>query len=200
MRAGDGWNRDRNSPRHAGPSREDKVEVTRFVVEGEAAQALSSGPVEVSAAQDDTSDERELATYEAAVIDQLVQAGYETMKPDTSGGQVAELTISRSVVEPEEAPHRPVSGETEIGVSNRGSMMAMRLNIDLTKPAKALVSTRLAARIRDRASGEVLWEGRADIATRDGDDAWTDQAIATRLAQALFDDFPGRSGETLIVR
>jgi len=36
----------------------------------------------------------------------------------------------------------------------------------------------------------VLWEGRATIATRDGDDKWGDQAIATKLAEALFRRFP----------
>ncbi len=71
--------------------------------------------------------------------------------------------------------------------------MGMALAVDLTKPAKALVSTRLMARILDRASGKVLWEGRADIVTRDGDSRWTEQAIATRLAAALFEDFPSRS-------
>ncbi|HNJ48934.1 MAG TPA: DUF4136 domain-containing protein, partial [Novosphingobium sp.] len=59
----------------------------------------------------------------------------------------------------------------------------------------ALISTRLEARVRDRASGKVLWEGRAQIVTRDGDERWGDQQVAARLAQALFDGFPGRTGE-----
>ena len=70
----------------------------------------------------------------------------------------------------------------------------MAVNIDLSKPRSALISTTLEARIRDRASGRVLWEGRADIATRQGDEHWPATAIATRLAAALFDRFPDRSG------
>ena len=96
---------------------------------------------------------------------------------------------------------RPVafilSGEMAVGVSNHGSYQALGLNIDLSKPRKALLSTRLEARIRDKASGAVLWEGRADIATRDGDPKWSDQAIASRLAEALFAGFPGKNGETI---
>jgi hypothetical protein len=62
--------------------------------------------------------------------------------------------------------------------------------VDLTKPLPPLIETRLEARIRDKASGVVLWEGRADIDTREGDDRWNDQAVAARLAEALFDGFP----------
>ena len=42
-----------------------------------------------------------------------------------------------------EPPHKPVSGEMTMGVSNRGSMMGMAVLVDLTKPDKALISTRL---------------------------------------------------------
>ena len=85
---------------------------------------------------------------------------------------------------------KPVSGEMAVGVSNRGTMMGLGINIDLTKPKGALVSTRLEARIKDRTSGAVLWEGRADILTRQGDARWSDQKIAERLAAALFEGFP----------
>jgi hypothetical protein len=138
-------------------------------------------------------DARQGATFEAAVVDQLAKAGYDTMSAGGAQGQLAEVRVIRGVVRPEEAKRSPVSGETTVGVSNRGSYMGMAINVDMTKPAKALLSTRLMARIRDRASGKVLWEGRADIVTRDGDSRWTEQAIASRLAAALFDDFPARS-------
>ena len=87
-----------------------------------------------------------------------------------------------------------------MGISNHGTMMGMALNVDLTKPLPALLSTRLEARIRDRASGAVLWEGRAETRTREGDDRWAGQKLATHLAAALFDDFPGTSGETRFVK
>lgn len=80
-----------------------------------------------------------------------------------------------------------------VGVSNRGTMTGMAVNVDLSKPRGALVSTRLEARIRDRANDTLLWEGRAEMATRDGDSRWDQQAIAARLAEALFDGFPTRN-------
>jgi len=183
-------------------SREGRVEVTRFLAEGTAAQALGHGAitVAVAAADDSLADERERATYEAAVIDRLAGVGYDTLAK-SGGGQSVELHIRHAEVEPPELPHKPVSGEMEVGVSNHGgSYQALGINIDMSKPRKALLSTRLEARILDKASGAVLWEGRADIATRDGDPKWPDQAIAGKLAEALFAGFPGKNGETIAAR
>jgi hypothetical protein len=82
-----------------------------------------------------------------------------------------------------------------VGVSNRGSMVGMALHVDGSKPRTALIATRLEVRIRDRASGQVLWEGRAQMFCRDGDERWSDDAIAARLARSLFAGFPVRTGE-----
>lgn len=181
-------------------SREGKVEVTRFLADGAATQALGHGSVAIIAPDDGTADDRERATYEAAVVDRLAGIGYDTAAKPDAAGQTIELTIRRAEIEPAEARHKPVHGAMEVGVSNRGSYQALALGIDLSKPLKALVSTRLEARIRDKATGAVLWEGRADIATRDGDPKWTDQAIAAKLAGALFSGFPGKNGETIAAR
>jgi len=190
-----GWGHARG-PVERDRSREGKVEVTRFLADGASAQALGHGSVAVAAAGAGIADDRERATYEAAVIDRLAAAGYDTAAKAGDGGQTVELNIRHAEVEPPEAPHKPVSGSMEVGVSNHGSYTALGLNVDMRKPLKALMSTRLEARIRDH-SGAVLWEGRADIATRAGDPKWTDQAIATKLAGALFSGFPGKNGETI---
>lgn len=196
---GHGWGRpgfDRGpgaARRADGDSREGKVQVSRFLAEDVDVRMLGHGPIGVSAMPGSTGDARSGATFEAAVVDQLAKAGYDTVTPKSDGGQIAEVRVIHDVVRPEEAKHNPVSGEAAVGVSNRGSYTGLALNVDLSKPAKALVSTRLMARIKDRVTGAVLWEGRADIITRDGDDRWTEQAIATRLAAALFEDFPART-------
>ena len=178
-------------------SREGKVEATRFVADGPAAQALGHGPIAVTAAKDGVDDERERATYEAAVIDRLAGVGYDTASRGAAG-QTMELRIVHTELEPAELPHKPVSGAMSVGVSSRGgSYESLAIGVDMSKPLKALLGTRLEARIRDQASGAVLWEGHADIATREGDRKWTDQAIAAKLAGALFSGFPGRNGETI---
>uniref|UniRef100_UPI00366A783F hypothetical protein n=1 Tax=Paenibacillus abyssi TaxID=1340531 RepID=UPI00366A783F len=75
-------------------------------------------------------------------------------------------------------------------VGTYGQSYGLGINVDLSKPRSALVATRLDARIVERESGKVLWEGYATIATREGDDKWPDGMIATKLAGALFDGFP----------
>lgn len=176
-------------------SREGRVQVARFVAQGTAADALGHGAIAVASqtAGQDYVAQGDRAAYEAAVIDQLVHAGYDTAHAQPAGGQLAELKVTRTVLEPAEQKHKPVSGEVAMSASNRGMGYGMALNIDMTKPLPPLVSTKLEARIRDRTTNAVLWEGRAEVATREGDDKWGDQAIAAKLAAALFDGFPRAS-------
>ncbi len=201
---GPGWREPAWSGRGArqAPSREGKVDVARFRAEGDAALALGHGAIAVvpMAAEPDAESGLPDAdgpnpTFEAAVEDRLVKAGYDTVHLAPGSGQTAEVRIMRAQAEPAEVPHKPVSGEMTMGVSNHGSVLGVALAYDGSKPRGALISTRLEARIRDRSTGAVLWEGRADIITREGDQRWTEQAVATKLAGVLFDGFPTRTSE-----
>ncbi|HEY6869867.1 MAG TPA: DUF4136 domain-containing protein [Novosphingobium sp.] len=196
---GDRWDRTPDGPaaghdRTGGPP-EGRVSVSTFVTDDQPAAALlKQGTIAVGPSPGGSGlPGDELAVYAAAVVDQLAQLGYRTDVPESTAGQVTELHVSHETLSPPEVK-KPVSGEMAVGVSNRGTAYGLGLNIDLTKPRSALISTTLEARIRDRASGKVLWEGRADISTRDGDDKWPARMIAARLAAALFDRFPGTSG------
>jgi len=173
-------------------SREGKVSVNRFIAES-AAQVLGHGEIALSPAGAFPQVEGvqvSRAAYEAALVDRLVHAGYDTTQVQPSGGQTAELRVTRTVIQPAEAPRKPVSGQAEMSVGTGGTGYGLALAVDLSKPLPPLVSTRLETRIRDRATGKVLWEGRAEVATREGDARWSDQAIAASLAEALFDGFP----------
>ncbi|MCT2401664.1 DUF4136 domain-containing protein [Novosphingobium mangrovi (ex Huang et al. 2023)] len=172
--------------------REGRVEVSRFVVAGPAAEALGHGPVTVESESGDGPwfAETQRAAYEAAIVDALVGAGYDTQHPSDVQAQVARLRISRHVLVPAEEKKSPVSGSAAVSVGTHGSAYGLAVNVDMTKPRAALVSTRLDARIADKATGKVLWEGYATIATREGDDDWSESRIAGKLASALFDNFP----------
>lgn len=165
---------------------------TRIAVEafrsGDSAGLLGKGAITV-AATPGAEAEWKLPVYEAAVVDQLAKLGYDTAVSGADSGQIAQIGITHNVVVPEEAKRKPVSGAMEVGVSNRGSYTAMALNVDLTKPRKAIVATRLDVRIRDKASGRVLWEGHAEAQTREDDDGLNNGAVAVRLASALFARF-----------
>jgi len=189
----------RASPRRA-PSLEGRIEVARFRADG--ASLDPSGPIAVGPmpSEEANSDQRTNATFEAAVESKLLASGYAASASDAKDGPIAEVRVVRSEAAPAEEKRKPLSGEMSMGVSNHGPMFGLGLRYDATKPRRALVSTRLETRIRDRASGAVLWEGRAEIVTREGDDKWDDQAIADKLAKVLFEGFPGKTGEQTVKR
>jgi hypothetical protein len=170
--------------------REGKVEAAAFVANGPKVSALGRGPIALAPAAGSEPSGLEASTFESALVDQLAKAGYQTNAALRGGGQLVEYVVSHDVVAPPESPRNPVGGEVAVGVGNRGSAVGFGLNIDLSKPPKALVATRLEARIRDAATRELLWEGRAQVITREGDKHWTGQALATGLAAALFKGFP----------
>ena len=168
-----------------------RVEVTAFRA-ADAGDRLGKGRIVVSAMStgEDASDaDWKLPVYEAAVVDELARHGYDTATAQDPG-QVVQVGVSHRTVVSEEAPHKPVSGEMSTYVSNRGSGYGLALNVDLTKPKKAIVETRLDVRIRDKASGATLWEGHAEAQNRAGDDGLDNGAVAGRLASALFAKFP----------
>lgn len=187
-----GWNSPMRAPvsdsRHR-DAREGRVDVNRFVVAG---ADLGHGPVSVESESGDGPwiGETQRAAYEAAIIDSLIGAGYDTRHASDENAQVVHLKIGRRVLAPAEEKRNPVSGSAAMSVGTYGSAYGLAVNVDLTKPRPALLSTRLDARIFDKEGGKVLWEGYATIATREGDDDWTDSRIAGKLAEALFDNFP----------
>lgn len=195
-----GWNGPGDWPASArGPSRsadprEGQVDAGRFVIDGPAAEVLGHGPVSVESESGPQGTgwlaPNLRAAYEAAVVDSLVKAGYDTLHPDAEGAQHVTLTIARRVLVPAEEKRSPVSGSAAMSIGTRGSAYGLAVNVDLSKPRAALVSTRLDMRIHDRPGGAVLWEGHAEIATREGDEDWSEDRIAGTLASALLDRFP----------
>lgn len=62
------------------------------------------------------------------------------------------------------------------------------------------VLTQLSVQLKRRSEGTVIWEGRAESVARDGTVQASPEAAVSRLAAALFQGFPGRSGETITVK
>lgn len=84
-----------------------------------------------------------------------------------------------------------------------GSGVGVGVGLDLTslfaKP-KTNLNTRLSVSIKDRTSGTVVWEGRAENSTTVTQGTDPSPQIASKLANALFKGFPGKSGETIVVK
>ena len=172
------------------------VEVTRFHVPDTSQLGKGSIAVEPAPGQDPKS--LEWQTYQAAVQRQLALVGY-TEAASGQGGQVAELRLSRGTYQPERS-----SGPVSVGVGGStgsyGSGVGLGIGLNLSPRPGPQVQTELGVIIKDRLSGQALWEGRASFAVR-ASSPLADSALgAAKMSEALFQGFPGQSGETIEVK
>lgn len=171
------------------------VEVTRFHANDAARLGKGTIAVEPAAGMDGAS--LEWRSYQAAVQQQLVLLGYAA--PQGPSAQVAELRLARMTIEPARSGS-PVSIGLGGSTGSYGSGVGLGIGINLAPRNTQQVQTTLAVTIRDRASKAALWEGRAVFTVR-ATSPMADTALAApKLAAALFRDFPGQSGETILVK
>ena len=177
----------------AGPA-----EVTSFVAAERAAE-LGQGTIFIESAPGQNGDSLRLADFKAAVARELTQLGYREV-PRDQAGQIALVRIDRAVSN--EAPQRsPVSVGVGGSTGSFGSGVGVGLGINLgggNRNAR-MVNTNLGVMIRDKASGETIWEGRADFGTDTRHALADPEAAAQALAGALFSRFPEGGGEPVIV-
>jgi hypothetical protein len=163
--------------------------VATFVASTPGAATLGHGSIVIS--PNTGPNALEDGPFEAALADQLAKAGYRTDAPSGGAGQAIEFVVTRELVQPPDPPRGPVTGGVSLGAGSRGwSGLGVGIGIDLSKPRGPLVATRFEARIRDSGTHELLWQGRAEVLSREGDRHWTEQDIATHLTAALFKSFP----------
>lgn len=172
------------------------VEVTRFHLPD--TSALGRGAIVVEAAPGMDPASIELRTFEEAVEREVQRVGYAT-PPGTAAPQVAEVRLERRTLQPERT-RSPVTVGVGGSTGSYGSGLGLGVGIDLSGPPKPVVETLLGVVIRDRASGAVLWEGRAQFSVRADSPLATTPLGAAQMAAALFAGFPGRSGETVLVK
>jgi hypothetical protein len=147
----------------------------------------------------------EYRSYAAAVEAELLRNGYTRAAPGTTPQYVATVAFRRRN---EAGPPRrsPVSigiGGGGFSGGRRGGGVGLGGGIGFPLGggrAQELVVSELAVTIKRRADLSPIWEGNAQAAADiRSSDAQTD-ALAARLARALFTGFPGESGRTIEVR
>ena len=173
------------------------VEVTRFHAP-EAASRLGHGTIAVEAAPGMDPKSLELATYERAVAHELVRLGYDEAAEGT-GDQVALVRLKRASFKPGRAGG-PVSVGGAAGTGSYGSGVGLGLAIDLSGSSGEQVTTELGVMIKDRASEQTIWEGRASFIVSAKSPLAQTTLGAPKMAEALFQDFPGNDGETVEVK
>lgn len=166
--------------------REGKIQVQTLAAQSAAVAALGHGAIAIAPTPASQDVGYEQGAFETALADQLARSGYQS----GGGGQLIEFTVTHELVQPPEGRRNPLSGGAAIEGGSYGSGIGLGLSIDLSKPKKALIATRLEARIRDAATHELLWQGHAEVFARDGDKHWAGPLMAQRLTAALFRDFP----------
>jgi hypothetical protein len=173
------------------------VEVTRFHLPDTA--MLGTGLVQVEPGPGTDGSSIEFRTYAAAVARELTRLGYREAAPGgPAAPQVAVLTLDRRTLVPERRGN-PVSVGVGGATGGYGSGVGVGLGINLSGPPPEMVETEMAVTIRERATSRSLWEGRAHFAVSAKSPLAQTPLGAAKMTQALFRDFPGRSGETISV-
>lgn len=172
------------------------VQVTRFSAED--TTQLGRGTIAVTPAAGVDGDSFAFRVYASAVAAELTELGYRVVSSEQAN-QLAELRFESFVDQPHRA-RSPVS----VGVGGRtgsyGSGIGLGLGIDLSGPPPEILSSEIGVIIRDSASRESVWEGRAGFSTKANGKLAQPAANAAKLANALFAGFPGESGETISVK
>lgn len=172
------------------------VEVTRFHLPDTA--MLGHGAISVVAAPGMDPASLELRAFSAAVARELQRRGYQEVAQG-GGAQQAEVRLERRTVEPGRV-RNPVSVGVAGSTGSYGSGLGVGVGINLSGPPPAMTETLLAVVIRDRVSRAVVWEGRASFTVKATSPLASTDLGAAQMAAALFRDFPGRSGETVLVK
>lgn len=172
------------------------VEVTRF--HAPEVTALGKGTIAVEPADGQRADSLEWQSYQAAVAQELARLGY-TAAPAADAAQIALVTVSRETFRPERN-RSPVSVGIGGSTGSYGSGVGIGIGLNLSGAPAEQTSTRLAVTIRDKTANTALWEGRADFTVRSSSPLAGTQLGAPKLAAALFQGFPGNSGETITVK
>ncbi|MEQ1497604.1 MAG: DUF4136 domain-containing protein [Novosphingobium sp.] len=171
------------------------VEVTRF--HGPDISALGKGTISVEPAPGADGNGLEWQAYKAAVMRQLIGLGYTEASPGV-GAQVATMILSRRTIEP--AGSSPVSVGLGGSAGTHGGGLGLGIGLNLSPKPGQQIATDLAVRIRDRTAGTVLWEGRASFVVSAKSPLAATALGAPKMSEALFQGFPGRSGETIEVK
>ena len=171
------------------------VEVTRFNRASEGVPYGNGSFVVEVAGESATDRSLSASPYVAAVTREMQRVGYRN--PAGTSDVVAEIRFGASMIRPER--RSPVSVGVGGSTGSYGSGIGLGVGITLGGGSAAQLQTSLSVRIIRRSDQLVIWEGTAVQSAKAGSPAAQPAIAASKLAEALFKDFPGVSGETIRV-
>jgi Domain of unknown function (DUF4136) len=166
------------------------VEVTRF---NRAAEGFVYGSGSYAVKTD--ADTLAMSPYLAAVAREMQRVGYGEAVQNSD--VIAEVAVD--VVRAEVKKDSPISVGVGGSTGSYGSGVGLGIGINLGGGAGERVTTTLRVRLLRRADNLVIWEGRSAQSADAKSPAAQPGIAASKLAAALFKDFPGVSGETVSV-
>lgn len=167
------------------------VDVTRFGKNGALIQV--DGQYQGSFAID-SGGSLALSPYRSAVSREMQRLGFVPVSATQNANYTVSINVDRFDSERPRNSNVSVGGGASTG--SFGSGLGLGLGINLAGRKKR-TSTELSARISE--NGQSVWEGRAIQSAKSGSPAAQEGIAASKLASALFQGFPGRSGETIKV-
>lgn len=171
------------------------VDVTRFHGDSVARQ----GSVAILPANATDADSLEFRTTANAVSAALARTGF-TVRESGPGELEAVVGIERQTFQPGEQRRSPISVGVGGSTGSYGSGVGLGIGINLSGKPKPVVVTSLRVQLRRTADKVAIWEGRAETQAKEGSPAAQPGLAAGKLADSLFQGFPGPSGVTITVK
>ena len=167
------------------------VEVTRFnrVAEG---VVYGQGSFNVRSLGDDLS----LSPYIAAVQREMTRVGYNQALAE--GDVRADISVSRNEFRGDNRGPVSVGVGGSTGSYGSGVGVGVVVNLNSLGNQRGIVTT-LSVRIIRRSDNLVIWEGTASQRGAANSPAAQPGIAASKLAGALFKDFPGTNGEAVTI-
>lgn len=178
-------------------------EVTRF--HDPAALGLTQNETQertvfIANAPGEDSNSVELASYKRAVAAELASLGY-TEAARTDAAYTAEVSVERFTSGAQQQRRSPVSVGVGGGAGSYGSGVGLGIGINLGGNKNTeRVGSQLAVMLKSTATGNTVWEGRANWDVSRDSELAAPNANAPLLANALFSEFPGGNGETVEIK
>lgn len=173
--------------------------ITRFHL----GQPVARGEIRVEPADPADANSLEFSQMAAAVERELARLGWNVARGNATSEQVAVIRVDQGS---REAMRQRSGVSIGVGAGSggwRGSGVGVGVGGSIPiggSRSGEVVVTELAVRIQRRSDATVAWEGRAELEARGGSPLAHPVAAVDRLAEALFRDFPGESGQTIRVR
>lgn len=164
------------------------VEVTRFHL----AQPLAGATIAVVPGEGVNANSLAYQAEADAVMAELVRAGFRAATTAQPPALTASFKLERGT---SEQPRRSgLSVGLGGGFGGRGGGFGTGVSFPVTSTTQTVSNALLSVQIRRTGDTAVVWEGRASAAGTPAD------VSAARLARALLGNFPGPSGQTVVVK